>query len=82
MKKLIIVICILFSLTSFAQKKDSIKYDTAFIFSMKDVEVIKSILMESNININGKPATGKELQQIFQWIDSRGQLFKKEQPKK
>jgi hypothetical protein len=37
--------------------------------------------MESNIYLNGKPATGKELQQLFQWIDTKGKVFKKEQPK-
>jgi hypothetical protein len=80
MKKLFTLLLIVTTLTTFGQKKDSVKYDTAFVFSVKEIESIKSILMESKVIVNGNQLTGKELQQLFGWIDSKGKVFKKEKP--
>lgn len=79
--KIILILFILISSVSSAQKKDTAKLDTVFVFSVKDVESLKNILMESRVIISGNQLTGKELQQLFQWIDSKGKVFKKEQPK-
>jgi hypothetical protein len=84
MKKIIALLSIGFALNSSAQKKDSVQptMDTVFVFSVQDMQTIANILMESNVNINGKPATGKELNQFVEWMFKHGQIFKKEQPKK
>jgi hypothetical protein len=82
MKQLFTLLFIAFTIAATAQKKDTAKLDTAFIFSVQDIETIKGILMESKVIVSGQGLSGKELQQLFAWIDSKGKVFRKEQPKK
>jgi len=57
MKQIILILIITLSLTVSAQKKDSVKpaFEISFVFTEKDIESIKSILMESKVFINGIP---------------------------
>lgn len=84
MRKIITLFAIAISLAGSAQKIDTVKpvKDTVYVFSAKDMEALKNIFMESKVIMNGQQLSGKEINQLFAWLDSKIAVFKREQPKK
>jgi hypothetical protein len=57
--------------------------DTFFVFTNQDIQQLSAILMESKLIVKGEQLTGKQLSELFNWIQSKGKLIPaKEQPKK
>jgi hypothetical protein len=57
--------------------------DTFFVFTNQDIQQLSAILMESKLIVKGEQLTGKQLSELFNWIQSKGKLIpNKEQPKK
>ena len=84
MKKLLTILLLAASISAAAQakKKDTIPaLDTAFVFTVQEITYLQNILLESRVIVNGQQLTGKELTALMQWIQSKGRVFRKEQPK-
>jgi hypothetical protein len=94
MKRILTTAILLISLNAFSQKPGGRSlitpgngatppaFDTAYVFSVADMNQLVAILLESPVVVNGKQLTGKELNQLLTWINSKAKVFPKEQPKK
>jgi hypothetical protein len=78
--KLLTLIALVSTLSLSAQKKDSVSYDTVYVFAVKDVQALKSVIMNSKvIGDDGQPFTGNQLMQLMNWMDQRKMLVPKKQ---
>lgn len=82
MKKTIAILFAAITLTASAQKKDStVKTDTVFVLSVKDMETVTGILRSNTVQLGGKNLTFDDVLQLIQYFNSKVVFIPRKEPK-